>query len=213
MHVAAPSHWTGWSESNDLDLHIRMVLDSCLGRDICYPRGFRGFPQYILANAWAVPRLRLNCFLPNPFQFISYPTILRYMVSISKYRQIPPPNIPSVAHTSSQSGIYIQGKILQILFAFICTNNETISFLILYQMNFYVYLMMLSVNQAIITSTFPLLFPSSFFWSVPKITSCFSLLFPPWPSCTLRLTSDSHSGTSAVVIVLWTIPCMNTKGL
>jgi hypothetical protein len=41
---------------------------------------FLGFPQYIQANSKIILSLGQDCFLPDPYQFVSSPTIKRCSV-------------------------------------------------------------------------------------------------------------------------------------
>jgi hypothetical protein len=45
--------------------YIPEVFVSNLGLDIGYPKGFRGFPQFLYANVGVVPRLVHDRFLPS----------------------------------------------------------------------------------------------------------------------------------------------------
>jgi hypothetical protein len=46
------------------------MFGSKLSRGSDYPEFFRGFPQYLKADAGIVPQLGYDGFLPNHFQFI-----------------------------------------------------------------------------------------------------------------------------------------------
>jgi hypothetical protein len=48
---------------------IRELLDSNLGRDTGY-YDYRGFPQFLQASAWILPRLDHDSFLASPFKFV-----------------------------------------------------------------------------------------------------------------------------------------------
>lgn len=62
---------TSTGDSEVVQTRIPGVFSSNLGQVICYPdKNFRGFSQFLQANAWIIPRLDHGCFLSNPLQFI-----------------------------------------------------------------------------------------------------------------------------------------------
>jgi hypothetical protein len=54
----------------------------CRSNALGWDTGFRGFPQSIQANSGILPRLFHNCFLPDPFQFISHRTLLHCTIFV-----------------------------------------------------------------------------------------------------------------------------------
>jgi hypothetical protein len=57
-----------------------------------------GFPQFLKANAGIVPQLDHDCFLPNPFQFISHPIIqCRIVQLLTAPLNYPPPEDQAIS--------------------------------------------------------------------------------------------------------------------